>query len=287
MPVDGHQNAHFHEASYGFVALKSPIKNQSEKPLNPMKSISASDEIHRILPLGLTLTEARAWYVNRVVIPQLRWPLVALFGGFVIFLSMLTELGQLLQQNLTTHMIVHDSLLLAAGFLFAYAANSLMELASHLSDWLWRVRHLFYRKCLVGRRLNILTFGAAGSLISYWYIPAHFNAAILNFDSAIEMRLTLVLAGGLIFLGAGVLSRRQKLIALVVVGKMLGLYGMFLLLLPSGVYSIYPGYEQVYAGASLLFLMLILDFTIMPLWLYNYFGKSSGSNPLSDNSSID
>jgi hypothetical protein len=120
-----------------------------------------------------------------------------------------------------------------------------------------------------------LAFGSAAFLIGYWYLPAQFNAAAANVGSDTEMHLALLLAGGLIFVGGCFLSRRMKLIALVVVGKGLGLYGMFLLLTPGRVYSIYPATEQVYAGAALLFVMLILDFTIMPLWLYNYFGKPS------------
>jgi cytochrome c oxidase assembly factor CtaG len=191
---------------------------------------------------------------------------------------MLTEIGQLLEQSLTTHMIVHDFLFLVSGFLLAYGTNSSIEIASHLSNRLRRGRNILSRARLGAKALNILAFGSAALLIAYWYLPVHFNAAAANVSSNAEMHVALLLAGSLIFVGACFLSKRLKLIALVIVGKALGLYGMFLILTPRGVYSIYPGYEQVYAGAALLFLMLVLDFTVMPLWLYNYFGKASGSS---------
>jgi uncharacterized membrane protein len=59
----------------------------------------------------------------------------------------------------------------------------------------------------------------------------------------------------------------------------MGLYGMFLLLTPIDWYAVYPLYEQAYTGAMLLILMLVLDFTVMPLWLYNYFGRTGAVNP--------
>ena len=247
-----------------------------------MKQGSVSDEVHRIIPLGLTLGEARAWYANCVLFPRLRWGVMALVAGSILLLSMLTEIGRLLEQSLTTRMVVHDALFLVAGFLFAYGINSLIGVASRLSDRLWRARNVLSIACLSTRVSSILTFGSAALLIAYWYLPAPFNAAASNVSSDVEMYLALLLAGGLIFVGALFLSKRLKLIALVIVGKVLGLYGMFLLLTPRGLYAIYPSYEQVYAGAALLFLMLILDFTIMPIWLYNYFGKASRSNRVGD-----
>lgn len=206
-----------------------------------------------------------------------------IIAGFIVLLPMLTGLGKLLEQSLTTHMVVHDSLFLVAGFLLTYGANSLVEATSHLSNRLWRARDALNRSRLGGKAFSILTFGSAGSLIAYWYLPAQFNAAAVDAASGTEMHLALLVAGSLIFVGASSLTRRLKLIGLVIVGKGLGLYGMFLLLTPWTVYPIYPAYEQVYTGTVLLFLMLILDFTIMPLWLYNYFGKAPVSHLAVDN----
>jgi len=245
-----------------------------------MKLGSAS-EVYRIIPLGLTLEEARAWYVNRILIPRLRWALAALVVGSIM-LSTLTELEQSLEQSLTTHMIVYDLLLLVSGFLFAYGINFLIQVTSHLSDRLWWARNALHRVRLSPRVFSISAFGSAALLIGYWYLPAPFNAAATTVSSSVEMQLVFLFAGGVIFVGAHFLNRRLKLIALVVVGKALGLYGMFLLLTPRTVYSFYPAYEQVYAGTALLFLMLILDFTIMPLWLYNYFGNTSANRLVGD-----
>jgi len=232
--------------------------------------------VHRIIPLGLTLGEARAWYINRVLLPRLRWALAALIAATIISLSVLSALGQSLEQSLTTHMVVYDSSFLVAGFLFAYAGNSFLELSSHLSDSLWRTRHLVTRSQLGARGFSILALGCAAFLLGYWYLPAQFNAAAASVSSDTGMHLSFLFAGGLTFVGASFLSGRVKLIALVVVGKGLGLYGMFLLLTNQTLYSVYPGYEQVETGAALLFLMLILDFTIMPFWLYKYFGNVTG-----------
>ena len=262
--------------------MKRAIEDQAEKHLKRSKHGSASDVVHRIIPLGLTLGEARAWYVNRILMPRLRWAMASLIAASAILLLVLTEPGKLLEQSLTTRMVVHDSLLLVTGFLFAYGGSSLIEATSRLSDWLWEARNTLSRARLDARALSILTFGTAAILIGYWYLPPQFNAAVANAISETEMYLTLLLAGGLIFIGACLLTRRLKLIGLVIVGKALGLYGMLLLLTPWTVYKIYPGYDQVYAGATLLFLMLILDFTIMPVWLYSYFGKASESHAAND-----
>jgi hypothetical protein len=240
-----------------------------------MRRGSASDEIHRMIPLGLTLGEARAWYRNRVVIPRLRWALAAFGVGLTILLLMLTQLGALLERSLATEMTVHDSLFLVAGFLFAYTADFMIELTSQSATGIWRARNAL-RGMNYGPKMSIiLAFGSAGSLIAYWYLPAQFDAAAVNLSANAEMHTALLLAGCLIFVGACFLNNGQKLVTPVIVGKAMGLYGMFLLLTPWDVYTIYPTYDQVYAGVVFLILMVVLDFTIMPLWLYNYFGKAS------------
>jgi len=66
-----------------------------------------------------------------------------------------------------------------------------------------------------------------------------------------------------------------KYIAPIVVGKLMGLYGMFLLLVPYTIYTAYPAYEQAYAGVALLVLMVVIDLTAVPLLLYNYFSKAT------------
>jgi hypothetical protein len=88
------------------------------------------------------------------------------------------------------------------------------------------------------------------------------------------MHLALLFAGGLIFVGSQFLSRNVKMLVPVIAGKAVGLYGMFLLLIPAQLYVLYPLNEQATTGVTLLVLMLVLDFTLVPAWLYSYFGKS-------------
>lgn len=57
--------------------------------------------------------------------------------------------------------------------------------------------------------------------------------------------------------------------------KVMGLFGVFLLITQSYVYSIYPFSEQSEAGVVMVVLMLVVDFTVVPYWLYNYFGVSA------------
>jgi hypothetical protein len=90
----------------------------------------------------------------------------------------------------------------------------------------------------------------------------------------VQMHISLFCAGGLIFVWSKFLGKRMKLIAPIVVGKVMGLYGAFLLLTPLTIYAAYPVYEQAEAGTVMLFLMLGLDVTIVPIWLYGYFGKN-------------
>jgi hypothetical protein len=261
--------------------LKKSLRDERGNSLSLMKMRPAS-EVYRIILLGLTMKEARAWYVNRILIPRFRWALTAWAAGLVILLSELTAFGNVLEQNLVTHMIAHDVLLLLSGFLLAFGTTFLIQVISHSSDRLWRIRNSLRTVRLSAHALSISAFGSAAVLIGYWYLPSEFNAAATNFISNSEAHIAFLLAGVLIFIGASCLSARLELIALVIVGKALGLYGMFLLLTPWTVYSNYPAYEQVYAGSALLFIMLILDFTIMPLWLYNYFRTPSGRGLVGD-----
>ncbi len=105
-------------------------------------------------------------------------------------------------------------------------------------------------------------------------MPAEFDAATITANIHVEMHISLLLAGGLIFVGSRFLSKRMKLIAPIVAGKAMGLYGTYLVLTTLTIYRVYPAYEQAEAGVVMLFLMLGLDFTIVPIWLYGYFGRN-------------
>jgi hypothetical protein len=217
--------------------------------------------------------------MNHVLMPRLRWASLAIVAGLIVLLSMLTQLGELLDQTFATRMIVQHFLFITVGFLFSYAACSLIEVAPPFSYEASRARDLVSKANLSANMLSILMLAAAASLIAFWCLPAQFDEAALNVNMHLEMHITFLFAGGLIFVGSHFLSKRVKLIAPLIVGKAMGLYGMFLLLTPIDWYAVYPLYEQAYTGAVLLILMLVLDFTVMPLWLYNYFGRTGAVNP--------
>lgn len=261
------------------MASKYSAEIRDENGLKLRVHPSPSDELHRIVPLGLTLREARAWYMNHVLIPRLRWASLATVAAMIMLLSTLSPLAKLLDETLTMHMIAQHLLFMAVGFLFAYAVYSLIEVAPQFSRKASAARDFVNRVNLSANMVSVLMFAAAASLIALWCLPGQFDAAVLNVNVLVEMHVTFLSVGGLIFVGSRFLSRRVKLIAFLIVGKAMGLYGMFLLLTPFDVYAVYPIYEQTYTGVVFLMLMLVLDFTVMPLWLYNYFGKTTAVSP--------
>ena len=93
----------------------------------------ASDELHRIVPLGFTLGEARAWYMNHVPMPRIRFGSLAIAAGLIMLGSMLTPFGELFEGTLVTNLMQH-LFFLAAGVLFAYGIESSMLVASRLSS---------------------------------------------------------------------------------------------------------------------------------------------------------
>jgi hypothetical protein len=192
---------------------------------------------------------------------------------------MLSKIGKSLDENLTTHIVLQHFLFIAAGFLLAFAPYSLLEVAPQLSHKASRARELVQRADLGADKLSLLLLTFAASLIVFWNFPAQVDAAAVNVALHAEAHASLLLAGSLIFVGSRFLSKRTRLVAPVIIGKAMGLYGMFLLVTPSAVYAAYPPYEQAYAGVVLLIIMLALDFTIMPLWLYSYFGKALAVKP--------
>jgi cytochrome c oxidase assembly factor CtaG len=200
-----------------------------------------------------------------------------LVGGLAILLLTLSEVGESLDATLASHMIFQHFLFIVTGFLLAGAAQSLLQIARQFYLREWHAAGLWNAK-LNSNHLSILTFAVSAILVIFWNLPAQFDAAAFNVAAHIEMHISFLMAGGLIFLGAR-LSKRLRLLALVVVGKALGLYGMLLLVTPFQVYSVYPAYEQAFAGVALLFIMLALDFTVMPFWLYNYFARAGGGRP--------
>ena len=274
------QNSSRRDASY-FLKLRRQVVLE-EALARLLNDRPASDEVHRIVPIGLTLGEARAWYMNHVLLPQIRLGLLAIAASFILLSSMLSSLGGLLEATLVTHMVVQHLFFLAAGVLLGYGITSLILVGSRLSTKVSRAYALMLKANLAVNKFGVLTFLVAAALIAYWYMPAEFDAATVAANIHLEMHITLFLAGGLIFVGSTFFSKRVKLIAPVVVGKVIGLYGAFLVLTPITIYAAYPAYEQTEAGIVMLFIMLGLDFTIVPIWLYGYFGKNPPTHGLVD-----
>ena len=199
--------------------------------------------------------------------------LMAVAAGLIMVGSILSPFGGLLEGTLVTNLMEHF-VFLAAGVLFAYGIESWLLVASRLSSKASRAHGLMGKINLTVNKYGLLTFLAATALIAFWYMPAEFDAATTIAYIHVEMSITMLVAGGMIFVGSRFLTKRMKLIAPIIAGKIMGLYGSFLLLTPLTIYAAYPIYEQAEAGIVMIFLMLGLDFTIVPVWLYGYFGKN-------------
>jgi len=195
-------------------------------------------------------------------------------SGLLILLLMFTQVGQYLDTGLTTYMVVQGVLFVAAGSILTYAIDSLIEVALRVSKNVFLPLAFLRASNLGANPLSIVFFFSAGLVIAFWYFPHQFDAAVLNPTAGAEMHGALLFAGGLIFVGSRFISRTVKVIAGVTVGKVMGLYGTFLLLTPLHIYASYPFYEQADAGVALLVWMLILDFAVVPSWLYLYFAKA-------------
>jgi cytochrome c oxidase assembly factor CtaG len=233
----------------------------------------SSDQIHRIVPLGLTIQEAKAWYRYDVLMPWLYRGLLAVVVASALIVSTLTPLDEYLESSLSFHMVVQHFLFIAAGFLFAYGMDSLILAASPLSRMLSQTYTLLLRASLLVNRRGIVGFVTAAMLTAYWHLPASFSTAVLSESVHVEMHATFLIVGSLVFVGSKLLTKKVRHIAPIIVGKAMGLFGAFLLFTPSYVYPVYPVREQSEAGLVMVVMMLVMDLTIAPYWLYNYFEK--------------
>jgi cytochrome c oxidase assembly factor CtaG len=237
-----------------------------------------ADEIERITPLGLSLEDAKVWYRANVLMPIIRRGSATVTIGLMLALLMCTPLEEFLQANLATHMIVEHFVLILAGFVCAYGSGLLLLAASRVSKKLSRLRNAVHGLNSVCNKFGIVSFAISALLIGYWNIPVNFDAAILAENVHLETHLSFMFAGALIFVGSTSLTKRAKWIAPIVAGKAMGLYGMFLVLSTLNLYPIYSYAEQTIAGAALISTMLVMDFTIVPIWLYSYFGKTKSQS---------
>lgn len=238
---------------------------------------SETEEIKRILPLGLTPTEAKGWYMRAVLRPWLIKGIIGLGVGLSSLLFALSPLGEYLESTLMLHMILQHFLYIAAGFLLVYGVGSLIWVGSRLSKNVSTVYSRFLGANSVFRRYGIVTFVVAGVIVGDWYLPNNFDPAVVYGNVQVEMHLSLLVAGGLIYFGSRLLTKRMQQFAPVIVGKAMGLFGALMLVTPNSIYSVYPAAEQAEAGVALVVIMLAVDMTLMPIVLYNYFGKDPQS----------
>jgi putative membrane protein len=198
--------------------------------------------------------------------------------GMVFVFSMLTPLEVRLDSTLTLHMVAEHLLIIVAGFLLAYGTVCLVFVGSRVSRLMLRTRAALLKANSALNTRGIPAFAMAAIMIVYWQIPQNFDSAVLNEGTHLAMHFTFVIVGVLIFTGSSLLARRTRQIAPIIAGKLLGAFGVFLLITQSNLYSVYPFSEQSETGLVLVVMMLLMDFTIVPYWLYNYFGKGSSTH---------
>lgn len=231
-----------------------------------------TEEINRIVPLGLTPKEARGWYLRAVLMPWLLRGVFAIGIACTIILSMVTPLGGYLKSTLIL-LMGQNFLYVAAGFLIAYGVGSLFFVASRFHVQAAEMYHHLLKANSAFNKWGIAAFVTSSLLTAYWYLPPNFDAAVLIGMIHFEMLVTLLVVGSLLYVGSRGLSKRARQLAPIIAGKAMGLYGAILLLTPTYIYSVYPASQQAEAGVAMEVLMLVLDLTVLPVWLYNYFGK--------------
>jgi cytochrome c oxidase assembly factor CtaG len=170
-------------------------------------------------------------------------------------------------------MLVHDFLYIIAGFLAAYGMGLMLFASSRFHERTAEVYRHFLRANSTVNKWGMIAFVVSPLFIAFWYVPTNFDAALRSANVNFEMCLSLLVVGSLMFVGSRGLTERARQLAPIIAGKAMGLYGAILLLTPTYVYSVYPLSQQGEAGVGMEVLMLMLDFTVLPIWLYHYFGK--------------
>jgi cytochrome c oxidase assembly factor CtaG len=184
---------------------------------------------------------------------------------------MLTPFGEFLDSTLALHMVVQHVFYLAGGFMLASGADLLVLGWSKFSETVTSAYTAVMRANVHFNRCGLLAFVLAAAATAYWHIPANFDTAVLNENVHILILFTIV--GGLSFIGSGLLTGRMRHILLLVPGKAMVLFGVFLLFTSAYVYPVCPSPEQAEAWLVMVGMMLVIDLTIAPYWLYKYFGS--------------
>ena len=242
-----------------------------QKPTDATKE--GTEELSRIVPLGLTPNEAKGWYLRAVLMPWLRGGIITILIACTMILSMLTPLSTYLESTLILHMVAEHFIYLGAGFLLAYGLHSLLFVASRFHKTIEELYRELLKVNSVFNRWGVVTFLLASLLIAYWYLPVSFDTAVVNGLPHYEMHVTLLVAGSLVYGGSRGLTKGARQLAPIIAAKAMGLYGAILLLTPQYIYSVYPATQQAEAGVGMEVLMVVLDLTVLPIWLYSYFGR--------------
>ncbi len=122
---------------------------------------------------------------------------------------------------------------------------------------------------------GLLTFLIAGVLVAFWHLPANFDAAVLNEGIHIQMHMTFLLVGSLIYAGSKLLTWRVRTFLVLIPSKAMGIFGAYLMFTTGYVYAVYPAWQQTECGLAMVVMMLGMDLTLVPYWLYKYFQKAS------------
>jgi cytochrome c oxidase assembly factor CtaG len=191
-----------------------------------------------------------------------------------LVLAMLTSFGHYLDTTLTLHMVVQHLFYLAAGFLLASGADMLVLAGTAISRTVSRTYAGLLRINATYNKKGLLTFFAAGILVAFWHLPANFDAAVLNESVHVVMHTTFLLVGSLIFVGSKLFTWRVRTFLLLVPSKAMGIFGAFLMFTTNIVYDVYPASQQTDCGLVMVAMMLGMDLTLVPYWLYKYFQPS-------------
>lgn len=194
---------------------------------------------------------------------------IVIGGLFVV--AMVSPFGDYLDTSLTLHMVLQHAFYLAAGFLLASGMDMFVLAGSANSTTISKAYASLLRVNAAYNKRGLLTFFASGILVAYWHLPANFDAAVLNEGIHITMHLTFLLVGSLIFVGSKLLTWRVRTFLLLVPSKAMGIFGAYLLFSASYVYQVYPASQQTESGFAMVVMMLGMDLTLVPYWLYKYF----------------
>jgi len=229
---------------------------------------SAGATIRRIIPLGFTDQEAIGWYRNNV---QSNWLMkfVTTFVSGIALVLIGIAFANYLESSLMTSIIMQHFVYVALGILFAYAAHS-MAFSGHSVKLSIAYESVLRRISLINRH-GVLSFITAGLMIYYWSLPSSLEATLSSNLTRIVMCLSLVCVGVLILEGSMSVNRHARIMLSIASGKIMGLFGAFLILSPKYLYYTFPVVQQAETGIIMIMIMTVIDLAILPCWLCRYF----------------